>query len=72
MVARFFLGNDREATIFNMKQRTIEFTDNLTWFKGNHTFLVGTHNELYKINYGFVNAWNGRVSYKSLADFKNL
>ena len=64
-----FLGNDREATIFNMKQKTFEITDNFTWFKGNHTFLVGTHNEIYNINYGFVNSWNGRVAYKSLADF---
>lgn len=64
-----FLGNEREATVFNMKQKTFEITDNFTWFKGNHTFLVGTHNELYTINYGFVNSWNGRVSYKSVADF---
>lgn len=64
-----FLGNEREATVFNMKQKTFEFTNNITWFKGDHTFLVGTHNELYNINYGFVNSWNGRVSYKSVADF---
>ncbi|MCV9929357.1 carboxypeptidase regulatory-like domain-containing protein [Flavobacterium sp. LS1R49] len=66
-----FLGNDREATVFNMKQNTIEFTDNLTYKVNNHTFLIGTHNEIYDINYGFVNSLNGRVSYKSLADFYN-
>tara|TARA_R110000868_G_scaffold146772_1_gene367751 strand:+ start:4676 stop:7306 length:2631 start_codon:yes stop_codon:yes gene_type:complete len=66
-----FLGNDREATVFNMKQNTTEFTDNLTYKTGNHTLLVGTHNEFYDINYGFVNALNGRVSYKTLADFYN-
>jgi Carboxypeptidase regulatory-like domain len=64
-----FLGNDREATVFNMKQNTTEITDNVTYKKGNHTWLFGTHNELYDINYGFVNALNGRVSYKTLADF---
>jgi hypothetical protein len=64
-----FLGNEREATVFNMKQKTFEFTDNFTFFKGNHTLLIGTHNELYNINYGFVNSWNGRVAYKSVADF---
>lgn len=63
------LGNDREATVFNLKQKTFEITDNLTYKVGNHTLLFGTHNELYNINYGFVNALNGRVSYKSLADF---
>ncbi|SFC95552.1 TonB-dependent receptor [Flavobacterium phragmitis] len=66
-----FLGNDREATVFNMKQNTTEITDNLTYKTGNHTLLFGTHNEFYDINYGFVNALNGRISYKSLADFYN-
>ncbi|MFP7655900.1 TonB-dependent receptor [Chryseobacterium proteolyticum] len=65
------LGNDREATVFNMKQKTFEITDNLTYKTGNHTFLLGTHNELYNIDYGFVNALNGRISYKNLDDFYN-
>lgn len=65
------LGNDREATVFNMKQKTFEITDNLTYKTGNHNFLLGTHNELYNINYGFVNALNGRISYKTLTDFYN-
>ena len=63
------LGNDREATVFNMKQNTTEITDNLTHKIGNHTLVFGTHNEFYDINYGFVNALNGRISYKTLADF---
>jgi hypothetical protein len=64
-----YFGNDREATIFNMKQNTFELTDNFTLYRGKHTFTFGTHNEFYNLTYGFVNAWNGRVSYKSLADF---
>ncbi|MBO0936564.1 carboxypeptidase regulatory-like domain-containing protein [Fibrella sp. HMF5335] len=57
------LGNDREATVFNMKQNTFEITDNLSFFKGKHAFTVGTHNELYSIDYGFVNSLNGRIAY---------
>lgn len=64
-----FLGTDREASIFNMKQKTFEFTDNFTLTKGKHTFTFGTHNELYNITYGFVNAWNGRISYKDVDGF---
>jgi hypothetical protein len=64
-----FLGTDREAAIFNQKQRTIEITDNVVISKGAHTMTFGTHNELYKITYGFVNAWNGRVTYQSINDF---
>jgi hypothetical protein len=64
-----FIGNEREATIFNLKQKTFEFTDNFNFSVGNHSFLIGTHNEFYKIDYGFVNSWNGRISYKSLDDY---
>ncbi len=63
------LGTNREAGIFNMHQRTFEFTDNYKFFKGNHNFTIGTHNEFYKINYGFINSWNGRFDYGSLASF---
>jgi hypothetical protein len=66
-----FLGTDREASIFNMKQNTFELTDNYSFSKGIHTFTVGTHNEFYKINYGFVNAWNGRIAYDTVDDFLN-
>ncbi len=66
-----FAGTDREASIFNMKQKTFEFTDNFTLIKDNHTFTFGTHNELYNITYGFVNSWNGRVAYSSVDDFLN-
>ncbi len=59
-----FLGTDREASIFDMRQRTTEITDNLSWYHGKHSFLFGTHNELYNIQYGFVNSWNGRVDYQ--------
>ncbi|MES2265555.1 MAG: carboxypeptidase regulatory-like domain-containing protein [Bacteroidota bacterium] len=64
-----FLGTDREAAIFDMRQKTTEFTDNLTYTKGKHTFTFGTHNELYDITYNFVNAWNGRIAYSSVANF---
>ncbi len=64
-----FLGNDREGTVFNLNQKTTEITDNLSFFKGKHSFTVGTHNELYNIDYGFVNSLNGRISYRNVNDF---
>ncbi len=66
-----FLGTDREASIFDMRQHTFEFTDNLRWNLGKHRLLLGTHNELYRITYGFVNGWNGRVDYPSIEAFLN-
>ena len=64
-----FIGNEREATVFNLKQRTFEITDNFNFSLGKHSLLIGTHNELYNIDYGFVNSWNGRIAYKSLQDY---
>ncbi|MFA6086450.1 carboxypeptidase regulatory-like domain-containing protein [Mucilaginibacter sp.] len=64
-----FLGTDREAAIFDMHQKTTEFTDNLTLTKGKHTFTFGTHNEFYNITYNFVNSWNGRIAYSSIDNF---
>lgn len=64
-----FLGNDREASIFNLKQKTFELTDNFTFYVGKNTFTVGTHNEFYTIDYGFVNSPNGRISYSTLDQF---
>ena len=63
------LGSDREASIFNTRTKTFEITDNLTYFAGAHTLTLGTHNELYNIDYGFINSWNGRIEYNNVSDF---
>ncbi|SFC78443.1 Carboxypeptidase regulatory-like domain-containing protein [Parapedobacter composti] len=64
-----YLGTDREASIFDMRQRTLELTANLNWNIGSQRWTFGTHNELYGIRYGFVNGWNGRVDFLSIEDF---
>lgn len=64
-----YIGTDREASIFDMRQKTWEVTANLNWNINRHKLLFGTHNELYNIRYGFVNSWNGRVDYNSIEDF---
>ncbi|MEJ0102936.1 MAG: carboxypeptidase regulatory-like domain-containing protein [Bacteroidota bacterium] len=64
-----WLGTWREASIYDQRQKTFEFTDNVTWNKGIHKFTFGTHNEFYNFNYGFVNSWNGRWQYNSIGDF---
>ncbi len=62
-------GTWREASIYNMKQKTFELSDNVTLTKGIHKFTFGTHNEFYDLSYGFINSWNGRWEYKTLPDF---
>jgi hypothetical protein len=63
------LGQYREAAIFRTRQRTFEFTDNLSYFYKKHHFTLGTHNEYYGINYHFVTPWNGRWAYSSIDNF---
>ncbi len=60
---RIWAGTWREASIYNMKQKTFEISDNVTVTKGINKFTFGTHNEFYNINYGFINSWNGRWEY---------
>jgi len=60
---RITLGTWREASIYNLKQQTVELSDNLTVTKGINKFTFGTHNEFYKLTYGFINSFNGRWEY---------
>lgn len=62
-------GSDRESAVFKQHTRTFELTDNLTWNKGNHTLTVGTHNEMYNVQYTFLNSYNGRWQYPNLSAF---
>ncbi|GAC1368907.1 MAG: carboxypeptidase regulatory-like domain-containing protein [Hymenobacter sp.] len=66
---QILLGSDREASIFNQRQKTMEVTDNFTFYTGAHALTLGTHNEFYNIDYGFINSWNGRIEYNNVADF---
>lgn len=69
---RIWAGTWREASIYNMKQKTIEISDNLTYVKGIHKFTFGTHNEFYDLTYGFINSWNGRWEYsRGVSSFLN-
>ena len=67
---RIWLGTWREASVYNMRQKTFEFTDNVTVNSGINKFTFGTHNEFYNLTYGFLNSWNGRWEYsKGLSSF---
>ncbi len=66
---KIYLGTWREASVYTTRQKTFEFTDNLTCIKGFNTFTLGTHNEFYKIDYGFLNSYNGRWEYSSISNF---
>lgn len=60
---RIWAGTWREASIYNTRNSTLELSDNITIIKGINKFTLGTHNELYDIQFGYVNSWNGRWEY---------
>jgi hypothetical protein len=67
---RIWAGTWREASIYNMKQQTVELSDNVTYTTGVNKFTFGTHNEFYNLTYGFINSWNGRWEYKDVKGFQ--
>ena len=64
-----FAGAYREAAIYGLTLKTTEVTDNLVFYRNKHTITLGTHNEIYAIDYRFLTAWNGRWAYSSPASF---
>ena len=67
--AVIFAGTNREAAVWKGRTNQVELTDNLTKTFGRHALTLGTHNEFYGIQYTFLNSWNGRWQYPSLARF---
>lgn len=53
-----------------LNQDLIEITDNLTIFKGNHTFVFGTHNEFFKFYNVYIQRSFGKYEFSSLDDFE--
>jgi hypothetical protein len=63
------LGSDRSSVANELDQDIFEITDNFKIFSGKHTFTIGTHNEFFKFRNLFINNFNGRWRFESIADF---
>ena len=61
---QFSQGNELDAD-------TYEFTNNLTIPRGNHSFVLGTRNELVKIRNLFSQSTYGVWTFANVADFEN-
>jgi len=64
-------GTERFSAANSLDQKITEITDDFTLLKGNHTIVVGTHNELFKFKNLFLSEFNGYYFYPTLADFEN-
>ncbi|KAA3439617.1 TonB-dependent receptor [Rufibacter hautae] len=62
-------GTERSSAFNELDQDIFEFTDNLTIFKGRHTFTLGTHNEFFSFRNLFINNYNAYYQFNSAEDF---
>ena len=63
------IGNERSSMANSLDQDIYTVEDNLTWYKGNHTFTFGTHNEFYKFANLFIQDANGSYNFTDKAHF---
>lgn len=63
------IGTEYSSGANKLNQDIYSLEDNLSWYKGDHTFTFGTHNEFYKISNLFIQAANGSWYFDSLEDF---
>jgi hypothetical protein len=63
-------GTERFSGANSLDQKITELTDDFTWIKGNHTLVLGTHNELFKFKNLFLSESNGYYFYPTLAAFE--
>ena len=63
------IGNERSSMANSLDQDIYTIEDNLTWYKGNHTYTFGTHNEFYKFANLFIQDANGSYDFTDKAHF---
>ncbi len=66
----FTAGTEQYSPANSLDQDIIEITDNLTWYKGKHTFTIGTHNELFTFANLYIRNFYGYWEFSSLNNFE--
>jgi hypothetical protein len=67
---RLTAGTEQYSGANGLDQDIIELTDNLTWYKGKHTFTLGTHNEFFNFANLYIRNYYGYWEFSSLNDFE--
>ena len=63
------LGTEYSSGANSMDSNTFTITDNVSWYKGNHEFTFGTHNEIYSFNNLYLQYAYGGYTFNSIQDF---
>lgn len=63
------LGSEIYSSGNQLKQSILTITDNLQYYKGKHTFTIGTHNEFYSVYNLFMRRAFGDYGFGSVQDF---
>lgn len=65
------IGTEYSSGANALDQDIYTFEDNLSWYKGNHTFTFGTHNEIFRMKNLFIQAVTGSWEFGSMDAFLN-
>ena len=68
-IVTYHMGTDRYSSANKLNQDIFEFTDNFSWFTGNHTITIGTHNEFFSFYNLFLRSFGGFYEYYTMNDF---
>jgi len=66
----FYAGSEQYRHRNQLDQDLLEITDYLTLYKGKHTLIFGTHNEIFKFYNVYVQRSFGQYSFDSLDDLE--
>jgi hypothetical protein len=66
-----YAGPDRYSGANSLDQDIFEITDNFSYYVGDHTFTLGTHNEFFSFKNLFVRSAFGYYNYTSIDNFIN-
>jgi hypothetical protein len=61
------MGIERSSQANSLDQDLFEFTDNLTYFAGDHTLLFGTSNQLFRFNNVFIQDFYGSYEFREFS-----
>jgi hypothetical protein len=64
--ANLVAGTEQFSTANRLDQDILEITDDFTFTRGEHTFTIGTHNELFKFSNLFIRDAFGSYQFSSL------